>query len=87
MPDNADQSASEKLQDASILRGISMQRVTKTMRSDVFDMLVELRDQLVAKLNSTATITDWQRQRIESLLARFCGSDDRDVVHEDQQQV
>ena len=73
MPDNADQSASEKLQDASILHGISMQRVTKTMRSDVFDMLVELRDQLVAKLNSTATITDWQRQRIESLLARLRG--------------
>lgn len=62
------QSASSKLQDAAILHGISLQRVNKTLRDDVVENLIELRDSLQAKLNSTATMTDWQKQRVAGLL-------------------
>jgi hypothetical protein len=57
-----------QLVDSAVLSGISVNRVAKKVRGDVLSLLAQLRDQLTAKLNSDAVMTDWQRQRAAELL-------------------
>jgi SPP1 gp7 family putative phage head morphogenesis protein len=65
--------ANQQLVDAGVLQGINIQRVSKKLRGDVLGLLGTLRDQLTAKLNSGAVMTDWQKQRAVELL-KFSGA-------------
>jgi SPP1 gp7 family putative phage head morphogenesis protein len=58
----------QQLADSSILTGIAINRVAKKVRDDVLSLLAQLRDQLTAKLNSDAVMTDWQKARCAELL-------------------
>jgi hypothetical protein len=58
----------QQLADSSILTGIAVNRVAKKVRDDVLSLLAQLRDQLTAKLNSDAVMTDWQKARCAELL-------------------
>jgi hypothetical protein len=60
--------ANAQLVDAGILSGIAVNRVAKKVRGDVLGLLAQLRDQLTAKLNSDAVMTDFARQRAGELL-------------------
>jgi SPP1 gp7 family putative phage head morphogenesis protein len=58
----------QQLADSAVLQGISVGRIAKKVRGDVLSLLAKLRDELTAKLNSDAVMTDWQRQRAAELL-------------------